>query len=77
MSGLRALESLQALHGELLAVLQRRFEGLEMLEQLLLENTQAFKRFLDKRPRNQASRDKLVSGELFVTREELEEVKEV
>ncbi|KAK4443936.1 nucleoporin Nup186/Nup192/Nup205 [Podospora aff. communis PSN243] len=56
MSDLRPLESLQALHGELLAVCQHRFEGLQALEVLLEENKKAFKQFLDKKSRNQQSR---------------------
>jgi nuclear pore complex protein Nup205 len=56
MSGLRPLESLQALHGELLAVCQHRFEGLQALELLLEENKKAFRQFLDKKSRNQQSR---------------------
>ncbi|KAK5663994.1 hypothetical protein OQA88_207 [Cercophora sp. LCS_1] len=64
MSELRPLEALQALHGELLAVLQHRFEGLQTLEQLLEENTKAFKRFLDKKPRDNASRTRLGSGKI-------------
>ena len=43
MSDLRALEALQALHGELVAVRQHRFEGLQTLEQLLEAQTEAFK----------------------------------
>jgi hypothetical protein len=56
MSDLRPLESLQALHGELLAVCQHRFEGLQALEVLLEENKKAFRQFLDKKSRNQQSR---------------------
>lgn len=68
MSELRPLEALQALHGELLAVLQHRFEGLQTLEQLLEENTKAFKKFLDKKPRDNASRTKLGSGTEYYER---------
>ncbi|KAK0646661.1 nucleoporin Nup186/Nup192/Nup205 [Cercophora newfieldiana] len=56
MSDLRHLESLQALHGELLAVCQHRFEGLQTLELLLEENKKAFEKFLDKKSRNEKSR---------------------
>ena len=62
MADLRPLEALQALHGELLAVCQHRFEGLQTLESLLEENTRAFRRFLDKKARNNDSRAKLVPG---------------
>lgn len=65
MSDLRPLEALQALHGELLAVCQHRFEGLATLETLLAENQRAFRRFLDKKARNNDSRTKLVPGRLI------------
>lgn len=62
MSDLRALEALQALHGELVAVRQHRFEGLQALEQLLEAHTEAFKKLIDKPPRNSANRASLATG---------------
>jgi nuclear pore complex protein Nup205 len=61
MSDLRPLEALQALHGELLAVCQHRYEGLQTLELLLEENARSFKRFLDKKGRSQDGRGKVAS----------------
>ena len=62
MSELRALEALQALHGELVAVRQHRYEGLQALEQLLDVQANAFKQLLDKPPRNAANRTALGTG---------------
>jgi len=62
MSELRALEALQALHGELVAVRQHRYEGLQALEQLLDAQTEAFKKLIDKPPRNSAHRQSLGTG---------------
>ncbi|KAK1831758.1 nucleoporin Nup186/Nup192/Nup205 [Podospora conica] len=65
-SDLRPLEALQALHGELLAVCQHRLEGLATLESLLAENQRAFRRFLDKKARNNDSRAKLKPGKITI-----------
>lgn len=62
MSELRPLETLQALHGELVAVRQHRFEGLQVLEQLLDAQTDAFQKLIDKPPRNSANRQSLGTG---------------
>lgn len=62
MSDMRALEALEALHGELVAVRQHRFEGLQALEQLLESQTEAFKKLIDKDPRNPANRQSLGTG---------------
>lgn len=70
MSDLRALEALQALHGELLAVIEHRFEDLQTLEQLLEENTNTFKRFLEKRSRNQTSRAATGTDKISIDDEE-------
>jgi nuclear pore complex protein Nup205 len=59
MSELRALEALQALHAELVAVRQHRYEGLPLLEQLLDAQTDAFKKLTDKPGRNTANRQSL------------------
>jgi nuclear pore complex protein Nup205 len=67
MSDLRPLEALQALHGELLAVCQHRFEGLQTLELLLEENARAFKKFLDKKSRNQQSRTVVASRRMALS----------
>lgn len=66
MSELRALEALQALHGELVAVHQHRYEGLQALEELLDSQTDAFKKLLDKPPRNSANRAALGTGKVRI-----------
>ncbi|KAL2017025.1 hypothetical protein VTK56DRAFT_2669 [Thermocarpiscus australiensis] len=70
MSDLRALEALQALHAELLAVRQHRYEGLQALEQLLEAQTDAFKKLIDKPPRNSAHRKALGTGKIKIADEE-------
>lgn len=62
MSDLRALEALQALHGELVAVRQHRYEGLQALDQLLDAQSDTFKKLLDKPPRNSTHRTALGTG---------------
>ncbi|AEO68909.1 3bbc764c-1001-4794-a269-0296ef872e78 [Thermothielavioides terrestris] len=70
MSELRALEALQAMHGELVAVRQHRYEGLPVLEQLLDAQTDAFRKLVDKPPRNSADRTKLSEGKVKIGDEE-------
>ncbi|KAL2200981.1 nucleoporin Nup186/Nup192/Nup205 [Corynascus similis CBS 632.67] len=70
MSELRALEALQALHGELVAVRQHRYEGLQALEQLLDAQTEAFKKLIDKPPRNSAHRQSLGTGKVKIDEDE-------
>jgi hypothetical protein len=62
MSELGALEGLQALHRELLAACEHRFENVEWLEQLLLAHSDAFKKLLDKPARDAKSRSAVQSG---------------
>jgi nuclear pore complex protein Nup205 len=62
MSELRPLETLQALHGELVAVRQHRYEGLQTLEQLLDAQSESFSKLIDKPPRNSANRQALGTG---------------
>jgi nuclear pore complex protein Nup205 len=63
MSELRPLEALQALHAELVAVRQHRYDNIPVLEQLLEAQTPAFKKLIDKAPRNSAHRTELGKGE--------------
>jgi len=70
MAELRALEGLQALHKELLAVSLHRFDDLQTLEQLLEEHTEAFKKFLDKPPRNSANRTTVTNGKIKIKDDE-------
>lgn len=62
MSEVGALEDLQSLHGELLAVCEHRLENVEVLRQALAAHADAFKKFLDKPPRNSTSRSAVQSG---------------
>jgi nuclear pore complex protein Nup205 len=62
MSELRALEALEALHGELVTVRQHRYESLQVLEQLLDAQADAFEKLIDKPPRNSANRSALGTG---------------
>ncbi|KAK4238936.1 nucleoporin Nup186/Nup192/Nup205 [Achaetomium macrosporum] len=70
MSELRALEALQALHAELVAVRQHRYEALPLLEQLLDAQTDAFQKLTDKPPRNSANRKSLGTGKVKIGDEE-------
>lgn len=56
------LDGLEALHRELVAVCEHRFESLQILEQELDAHTQAFKKLLDKPARGNQSRDAVKSG---------------
>ena len=62
MAEVTALDALEALHRELVAVCEHRFESLHILELQLDAHKQAFKKLLDKNPRNNASRDVVKSG---------------
>ncbi|KAJ4304115.1 hypothetical protein N0V88_001725 [Collariella sp. IMI 366227] len=70
MSEPRALEALQALHAELVAVRQHRYEGLPVLEQLLDVQTDAFKKLIEKPPRNTVNRQTLGTGKVRIGEEE-------
>jgi nuclear pore complex protein Nup205 len=62
MAEVTALDGLQALHRELVAACEHRFESLHLLEQELDAHAEAFKKLLDKRPRSNASRDAVKTG---------------
>ncbi|KAL1838365.1 hypothetical protein VTJ49DRAFT_2774 [Mycothermus thermophilus] len=70
MSELRPLEALQALHAELVAVRQHRYNNLPVLEQLLEAQTPAFQKLIDKPPRNSAHRAELGTGKVKIDGEE-------
>ncbi|KAL0473293.1 nucleoporin Nup186/Nup192/Nup205 [Neurospora intermedia] len=70
MAELRKFESLYALHTELQAVSQQRYEELQTVEQLLEQHADSFSKFLDKPPRNPTSRTALQSGRIKVQDEE-------
>lgn len=56
------LEALEALHRELVAVCEHRFESLHILEQELDAHTQAFRKLLDKPARSEKSRNAVKTG---------------
>jgi hypothetical protein len=58
------LEMLQGLHEDLLAVGQTRFANIERLCSELEQHLEDFKRLLEKKPRNDGSRQTLGSGAL-------------
>ncbi|CAN8096727.1 unnamed protein product [Discula destructiva] len=64
------LEALEALHRELVAVCEHRFESLHVLEQELDAHAQAFKKLLDKPPRSENSRNAVKTGKITVDDEE-------
>ena len=57
-----SLESLQALHADLLALSESRLEHIERLELQLAAHMQEFRGLLDKKPRNEKSRQILATG---------------
>ncbi|KAK3990244.1 nucleoporin Nup186/Nup192/Nup205 [Cladorrhinum sp. PSN332] len=67
MSDFRPLEGLQALHAELVAVRQHRLDNLQTLEALLEAHTEAFRKLLDKPPRNSANRSSLGTNKIVKT----------
>lgn len=58
------LEALEALHRELVAICDHRFESLQILEQELNTHAEAFQRLLDKPPRSDKSRSVVKTGML-------------
>lgn len=66
MAEVTALDGLEALHRELVAACEHRFESLHLLEQELDAHAEAFKKLLDKRPRSNASRDVVKTGSLHL-----------
>lgn len=62
MSETSPLEALEALHRELVAVCEHRFETFHILEQELDAHAQAFQKLLDKPVRSETSRNAVKSG---------------
>ena len=63
MSDPSTLEDLQALHRELVAVSEHRYDNLEALDAALQDHAVQFQKLLDKRPRKAESRTAVESGE--------------
>ncbi|KAK0621490.1 nucleoporin Nup186/Nup192/Nup205 [Bombardia bombarda] len=72
MAELRPLEALRALHAELLAVSEHRYEDLQTLEQLIELNKGAFSKFLAKLSRNPTSRTALSSKKITINGEDFQ-----
>jgi nuclear pore complex protein Nup205 len=70
MAELASLESLQALHHDLTAICERRFENLQLLEQSLQDHAEAFRKLLTKPTRNAKSRSAVESGTIKIADEE-------
>ncbi|KAK3375348.1 nucleoporin Nup186/Nup192/Nup205 [Podospora didyma] len=70
MSGLPDLEALQALHHELFGLHQKRKANVQILNTLLYERSDDFKKLLDKRPRDANSRTAVNSGKITIDGQE-------
>ncbi|KAK4175026.1 nucleoporin Nup186/Nup192/Nup205 [Triangularia setosa] len=69
MAEFRVLEGLQALHSELVAVRQHRFDNLQVVEHLIQVHTDNFKALVDKTPRNSAHRTELNTKKIIKTKD--------
>lgn len=56
------MESLQALHADLVALYEKRLSNIERLGFQLENHIEAFKALLDKKPRSEPSRQTLAKG---------------
>ncbi|PSR78098.1 nucleoporin Nup186/Nup192/Nup205 [Coniella lustricola] len=70
MTEINPLDALEALHRELVAVIEHRFESLHVLELQLDAHAQAFKKLLDKPAKNEGSRNTIKTGKLAVENEQ-------
>ncbi|KJR80819.1 nuclear pore complex protein Nup205 [Sporothrix schenckii 1099-18] len=70
MADVSTLEALQALHRELVAVSEHRYEGLEALDAGLQDHAGQFKKLIDKKPRSAESRKAVESGKISIGGEE-------
>lgn len=68
MTEINPLDALEALHRELVAVLEHRFESLHVLELQLDAHAQAFKKLLDKPAKNEGSRNAIKTGPSILRR---------
>jgi nuclear pore complex protein Nup205 len=62
MAELNSLESLQALYTDLLALSEKRLSSIERLGAEIDAHLRDFKNLLDKKPRNEQSRQSLATG---------------
>ncbi|KAK4204380.1 nucleoporin Nup186/Nup192/Nup205 [Triangularia verruculosa] len=69
MAEFRVLEGLQALHSELVAARQHRFDNPQVLDHLVEVHSDNFKALLDKTPRNSAHRTELNSKKVIKTKD--------
>ncbi|KAL1900179.1 hypothetical protein Sste5346_002489 [Sporothrix stenoceras] len=70
MADVSTLESLQALHRELVAVSEHRYDSLEALDAGLQDHADQFKNLIDKKPRSAESRKAVESGKIKIGDEE-------
>jgi nuclear pore complex protein Nup205 len=70
MADVVSLESLRALHQDLIAVCERRFEKLQLLEQALQVHSEAFRNLLAKPNRNGKSRCAVETGKIKILEED-------
>ncbi|CAK7199067.1 hypothetical protein SEUCBS139899_001735 [Sporothrix eucalyptigena] len=70
MADASMLEALQALHRELVAISEHRYEGLEALDAGLQDHATAFQNLIDKKPRSSESRKAVESGKIAIGGEE-------
>jgi nuclear pore complex protein Nup205 len=62
MEELNSLESLQALHTDLFALSEKRLSSIERLGTEIDAHRRDFRNLLDKKPRNEQSRQSLATG---------------
>ncbi|CAK7213139.1 hypothetical protein SCUCBS95973_001699 [Sporothrix curviconia] len=70
MADASTLEALQALHRELVAVSEHRYDSLEALDAGLQDHAAAFQNLIDKKPRKSESRKAVESGKIAIGGEE-------
>ncbi|KAK0674197.1 nucleoporin Nup186/Nup192/Nup205 [Cercophora samala] len=69
MAEFRVLEGLQALHSELVAVRQHRFDNLQALQKLIELHSDNLKTLVEKTPRNTAHRNDITSRKVIKTKD--------
>ncbi|VBB86736.1 Putative protein of unknown function [Podospora comata] len=69
MAEFRVLEGLQALHSELVAVRQHRFDNISVLENLIELHSDNLKALVDKTPRNSTHRNDITNKKVIKTKD--------